>query len=143
MDNTNSATIIIGVDTHKSTHVAVAINTLGARLAALSIPANTKGYQELESWSRALGKVEAFGIEGTGSYGAGLSRSLLFLGHKVIEVTRPKGVSETLCMVLSPRGWNGSFVEPLRVEDSELVSCGNPFSDAASGLLEISDGQID
>jgi hypothetical protein len=54
-----------------------------------------------------------------------------------------RGVSETLCMVLSPRGWNGSFVEPLRVEDSELVSCGNPFSDAASGLLEISDGQID
>jgi hypothetical protein len=53
------------------------------------------------------------------------------------------GVSETLCMVLSPRGWNGSFVEPLRVEDSELVSCGNPFSDAASGLIEISDGQID
>jgi transposase len=89
MDNTNSATIIIGVDTHKSTHVAVAINTQGARLAALSIPANAKGYQELESWSCALGKIEAFGIEGTGSYGAGLSRSLLFLGHKVIEVTRP------------------------------------------------------
>ena len=89
MDNINSAAIVIGVDTHKSTHVAVAINMQGARLAALSIPATAKGYQELESWSRALGKIEAFGIEGTGSYGAGLSRALLFLGHKVIEVTRP------------------------------------------------------
>ena len=89
MDSTNSTVIIVGVDTHKSTHVAVAINTKGARLAALSIPTNTKGYQELTNWSCSLGNVEAFGIEGTGSYGAGLSRHLLARGHKVIEVTRP------------------------------------------------------
>lgn len=89
MDKTNSTAIIIGVDTHKSRHVAVAVNAHGARLATLSIPANTKGYRELESWSRSLGNVEAFGIEGTGSYGAGLSRSLLAQGHKVVEVTRP------------------------------------------------------
>ena len=81
--------IIIGIDTHKSTHVAVAIDTQGTRLAALSIPANPKGYSELERWARALGQVLAFGIEGTGSYGAGLSRSLLAQGHNVIEVTRP------------------------------------------------------
>lgn len=67
--------IIIGIDTHKATHVAVAIDTQGTRLAALSIPANPKGYLELERWSKSPGKVLAFGIEGTGSYGAGLSRS--------------------------------------------------------------------
>ena len=74
-----------------------------------------------------------------------LNESLFSSLREAQEITAKwrKGVSETLCMVLSPRGWNGSFVEPLRVEDSELVSCGNPFSDAASGLLEISDGQID
>ena len=81
--------IIIGIDTHKATHVAVAIDTQGTRVAALSIPANSKGYLELERWSCALGDVQAFGIEGTGSYGAGLSRSLLAQGHKVVEVTRP------------------------------------------------------
>jgi transposase len=81
--------VIIGIDTHKATHVAVAINTQGTRLAALSIPANPKGYSELEHWSRSHGKVLAFGIEGTGSYGAGLSRSLLSQGHNVVEVTRP------------------------------------------------------
>jgi len=43
--------IIIGIDTHKATHVAVAIDTQGTRLAALSIPANSKGYLELERWS--------------------------------------------------------------------------------------------
>lgn len=81
--------IIIGIDTHKATHVAVAINTQGSRLAALSIPTNPKGYLELERWARSLGEVLAFGIEGTGSYGAGLSRSLLAQGHNVVEVTRP------------------------------------------------------
>lgn len=39
--------IIIGIDTHKATHVAVAIDTQGARLAALSIPTNPKGYLAL------------------------------------------------------------------------------------------------
>lgn len=42
-----AASIIIGVDTHKSTHVAVAINEHGARLSPISIPANSKGYVEL------------------------------------------------------------------------------------------------
>mgnify|MGYP001090714538 FL=1 len=81
--------VIIGIDTHKATHVAVAIDTQGTRLAALTIPANPKGYLEVERWSQSLGKVQAFGIEGTGSYGAGLSRSLLKQGHSVVEVTRP------------------------------------------------------
>ncbi len=81
--------IIIGIDTHKATHVAVAIDTQGTRLASLSIPTNPKGYAELERWSQSHGKVLAFGIEGTGSYGAGLSRHLLSQGHTVVEVTRP------------------------------------------------------
>ena len=85
----STANIIIGVDTHKSTHVAVAIDNHGVRLAELSIPTNPKGYKELEAWSCSLGTVQAFGIEGTGSYGAGLCRTLLAQNHKVIEVTRP------------------------------------------------------
>ena len=44
---------------------------------------------ELERWARSFGYVLAFGIEGTGFYGAGLSQSLLAQGHNVIEVTRP------------------------------------------------------
>ena len=44
--------VIIGIDTHKASHVAVAIDTQGTRLAALSIPTNPKGYLELERWAR-------------------------------------------------------------------------------------------
>lgn len=81
--------IIVGVDTHKATHVAVAIDRHGSRVATISAKANPAGYQELERWSLAIGNVLAFGIEGTGSYGAGLCRSLVARGHKVLEVTRP------------------------------------------------------
>ena len=84
-----AASIIIGVDTHKSTHVAVAINEQGARLAAVSVPANSKGYMALKNWSWSLGSVQPFGIAGTGSYGAGLSQYLMSLSLKVVEITRP------------------------------------------------------
>src|SRR3954447_24013382 len=81
--------IIVGVDTHKDTHAAVAINTLGARLGAMTIPVSTTGYRDLEAWARSFGPIRAFGIEGTGSYGAGLSRPLQAHGHPVFEVNRP------------------------------------------------------
>lgn len=81
--------IIIGVDTHKSNHVAVAITAQGARLGALTIPTSRQGYSGLEAWASGLGSIKAFGIEGTGSYGAGLSRHLQARGHIVLDVMRP------------------------------------------------------
>ena len=51
--------------------------------------ATTHGYEELERWSRGLGEIRAFGIEGTGSYGAGVARFLTSRGHTVVEVNRP------------------------------------------------------
>jgi transposase len=78
MSDSNAITVptsmvVVGGDTHKHTHVAVALNALGARLASCEASANRAGYAELVSWTRALGTVEAFGIEGTGSYGVGLA----------------------------------------------------------------------
>lgn len=67
MTNKNSDDIIIGVDTHKTTHVAVPIDKNGTRLAAFSAAANSKGYSALEGWACTFGCVVAFGIEGTGS----------------------------------------------------------------------------
>ena len=81
--------IIIGVDTHKSNHIAVAINTQGARLGSTTIPTNQQGYCDLENWAAGFGKIMAFGIEGSGSYGAGLSRNLLAKGYVVLDVMRP------------------------------------------------------
>ena len=59
--------IIIGVDTHRHTHAAVAITGLGARVAELTIKVGRHGYRQLEAWAASLGTIHAFGIEGTGS----------------------------------------------------------------------------
>jgi transposase len=63
--------VIVGVDTHLDLHVAVAIDGVGRRLGELVIATTPLGYRKLLSWAELLGTVEVFGIEGTGSYGAG------------------------------------------------------------------------
>jgi transposase len=89
VSDATTSTVIIGVDTHKLVHAAVAITGLGARVGETTIPVSAKGYRDLEAWARSMGTVRAFGIEGTGSYGAGLSRFLCEQGHTVLEVGRP------------------------------------------------------
>ena len=87
-DDTDRRKVIVGVDTHKYIHVAVAIDHHGARLGDLSVSADTGGYTQLEQWAQALGRIERFGIEGTGSYGAGLTSFLRRCGHRIVEVNR-------------------------------------------------------
>ena len=69
-------TVIVGVDTHKHVHVAVALDTRGIRVGDQSINADSGGYQVLITWAETQGRIEAFGIERTGSYGAGLARAV-------------------------------------------------------------------
>ena len=75
--------------THADIHVAVATDSLGRRLDTISVPATPAGYAELLGWAQRLGQPEAWGIEGTGSLGAGLSRFLRAHGQVVVEVNRP------------------------------------------------------
>ena len=88
-EGSRTVQVVSGVDTHQDEHVAVAIDRQGVRLAARRAPATTFGYTDLERWSRTLGDIHAFGIEGTGSYGAGVSRFLSGRGYTVVEVNRP------------------------------------------------------
>ena len=81
--------VIVGVDTHKDQHVAVAIDGLGGRLGDYGLSADPDGYEQLVVWAGDLGTVVRFGVEGTGSYGSGLARFLRRNGHIVIEVSRP------------------------------------------------------
>jgi hypothetical protein len=83
------AEITLGVDTHKDVHIAVAIDTLGARRGAMTIPVRTEGYRDVMAWARSLGTIRAFDVEGTGSYGAGLTRFPSEHGQAVFEVDRP------------------------------------------------------
>jgi transposase len=80
--------VVIGVDTHKYVHVAVALDELGTLLGDTAVPADRAGYERLLEWAAGHGRIIAFGIEGTGSYGVGLTRAARRRGHKVIEVAR-------------------------------------------------------
>lgn len=81
--------VVAGVDTHADTHHAAVLLLNGGRLADAQFPASATGYAQLTEWLRSFGRVHAVGVEGTGSYGAGLARHLHAAGITVIEVNRP------------------------------------------------------
>lgn len=81
--------VTVGVDTHADTHTAVALDQRGARLDAVTVANTTAGFASLLEWAEALGVIDRFGIEGTGSYGAGLARWLADRGMVCVEVHRP------------------------------------------------------
>ncbi len=78
-----------GVDTHKDTHVAAALDQLGRVLGTEAFPTTPAGYRALLRWLHSFGSVGPVGVEGTGAWGAGLARFLTAQGVEVIEVTRP------------------------------------------------------
>ena len=78
-----------GVDTHKDVHVAAAADQAGRVLATASFGADPAGYRRLAGWLGSFGPLVRVGVEGTGSYGAGLCRHLLAGGVEVVEVVRP------------------------------------------------------
>jgi transposase len=82
--------VAVGVDTHKHEHLARAVDGLGQLLGGLTIKASLHGYIELTQWLRTLGEDVVVGIEGAGSYGAGLCEFLLAEGIAVVEVERPR-----------------------------------------------------
>ncbi|MGW3424082.1 IS110 family transposase [Streptomyces phaeochromogenes] len=81
--------VVLGVDTHKDTHVAAVISTTGKLINSRSFPATADGYQQLLDWARSSGLVSRAGVECTGSYGAALSRFLRTNELTVIEVNQP------------------------------------------------------
>ena len=81
--------IIGGVDTHADTHHAAVTLTNGGRIADTEFPTTQAGYQQLVAWMSEFGRLRSVGVEGTGSYRAGLSRHLCGLGVPVVEVNRP------------------------------------------------------
>jgi transposase len=81
--------VVAGVDTHGSTHHAAVLDGLGRELGDREFPATAPGYAALLGWVREHGSVATVGVEGTGSYGAGLARHLETAGVLVVEIDRP------------------------------------------------------
>jgi transposase len=84
-----TSNVTVGVDTHMDTHVAAVVDDLGRMLGSAGFATSPAGNAELIRWAEQHGKVGQVGVEGTGSYGAQLTRDLQQAGHVVIEVDRP------------------------------------------------------
>ena len=77
-----------GAGTRADAHVAAALDLLGGLLGVREFPATACGYAGLLSWLGGFGTVALAGIEGTGSYGAGLARHMAAAGIQIVEVDR-------------------------------------------------------
>ncbi len=85
----NLGGVIGGVDTHGDTHHAAVIDSVGRVLGSREFGVTERGYVQLYAWMARFGHVDRVGIEGTGTYGAGLCRFLVDQGVEVVEVERP------------------------------------------------------
>lgn len=81
-------TVIAGVDTHKDVHVLCLLDGLGRKIWSGSFGADPEGYDRLAEAIGDPGSCMVVGVEGTASYGAGLTRRLVELGYNVVEVLR-------------------------------------------------------
>ena len=129
MTNPTSRVVVGGVDTHGQTHHAAVIDEVGRQLDDREFPASPAGYRALADWLRDQGTVDAIGIEGTGSYGAGLARHLRTIGLTVVEVDRPDRKS---------RRAHGKS-DPL----DAYAAARAVLSGAATGVPKLRDGRVE
>jgi transposase len=94
--NVTDVAVVGGVDTHKHTHYAAAVDAHGRLLGHREFPADDRGYQALLAWLQTHGEVTAIGVESTGSFGATLTRFLTAQDVRVVEVNRPNRLARHL-----------------------------------------------
>ena len=106
---------------HLDVHVAAALDERGGLLGVETFTTTTAGYQRLLLWLQAFGEVDLVGVEGTGSYGAGLTR-LLHADHiAVVEVDRPNRQRRRRCGKSGPRTRSA-----LPARDSRVIRAVSP-----------------
>jgi transposase len=118
-----------GVDTHLDKHVAAALDPLGRLVGTESFEADAGGYKALLAWLEEFGQVTKVGVEGTGSYGVGLSRFLRRKGVEVVEVNRPNRQSRR----------NQGKSDPLDAVEAARAA----ISGRASGAGKTMDGPVE
>jgi transposase len=117
-----------GVDTHADEHVCAAVDGVGRILGTASFPTTPAGYRRLVRWLCGHGRLVRVGIEGTGSYGAGLTRFLAGESVEVVEVNRPnrqtrrrRGKSDTVDAEAAARAaLNGDATTTPKVGDGPV-----------------------
>ncbi|WP_240615236.1 IS110 family transposase [Arthrobacter ruber] len=80
---------MVGIDTHSDTHHVAVVTEYGKPLADQGFPTTAAGHREAFTFITGFGLVLQVGMEGTGTYGAALTKILQGKGMQVIEVNRP------------------------------------------------------
>ncbi|MFD4369986.1 IS110 family transposase [Rhodococcus sp. NPDC058521] len=91
-----SLTVYAGVDTHKHTHHAAIVDSVGRQIGDREFDATAAGHRQLLAWLTSAGIVSRVGVEGTGSYGCALTTVLREAGLTVVDVDRPDRRSRRL-----------------------------------------------
>ena len=76
----------IGIDTHKDSLAACAVDELGTMLAEAEFANDPAGHAALAAWTRTVAAGATIGVEGSSSYGAAAARYLDGRGLPVREV---------------------------------------------------------
>ncbi|WUH98742.1 IS110 family transposase [Spirillospora sp. NBC_00431] len=133
----------VGVDTRRDVNVAVALDERGRKLADVTVPATRDGSATLLDWARSLGdELRGFAVEGTGSYGAGLTRHLQAHGQFVTEAARPRrdrmaqrndGKSDTIDAVRAAKALLADELDIApKQRDGDVRRCGPSRSSSAA-----------
>lgn len=80
--------LVAGIDTHKSTHHVAILDPAGRPIADREFATTVRGCAQIVEFLHDHRAVDRVGVEGTGSYGAGISRALTAAGLMVVEVVR-------------------------------------------------------
>lgn len=81
--------VFCGVDTHADSHWLYVLDWRGRKVLSRQFPADAAGYEALAGAIAAAGEPACIAMEGTSSYGAGLTRHLASLGMPVREALSP------------------------------------------------------
>jgi transposase len=134
-DQARQNEVILGVDTHLDVNVGAVISNSGRLLGTLTTATSARGYLELLAWARSLGCIRRAGVEGTGTYGAGLARVLRGQGIDVFEVNRPDRSKRRLKGKSDPTDAEGAARSVL---SGEATSIPKTQSGAAEAMRTVS-----
>ena len=117
--------VFCGVDTHADSHWLCVLDWRGRKVLSRRFPADAAGYEALAGAIAAAGEPACVAMEGTSSYGAGLTRHLASLGMPVREALSPARTQRSVSVNL----FFTSFAKQAhRSRKGGFTGCANVFS---------------
>jgi transposase len=115
-------TVIIGIDPHKASHMAVAIDSDEHAIARLEVTADRVQTQRLLAWAAPLGDQRTWAVESADGLGKLLSQQLLAAGEHVVDV--PPTLSARVRLLGSAKAGKNDGNDALSTAIAGLRHCG-------------------